>query len=126
MTTLWAINRDYDSVRQLSDYLELTAELHSDMQSTRHRIHVVKNLYYSEDGSFPTYDESETKKKIEKAGGRTVDLPILALRLRELLYDDRQTIQRILDSASFGDRVELECWLEDVEGGLGEIVNERF
>lgn len=126
VTTLWAINRDYDSVRQLSDYRELTAKLHADGQSTRHRIHVVRNLYYSEDGYFPTYDESRTKQAIEKAGGRTVDLPILALRLRELLYDDRRTIQGILHSASFGDRVELECWLEDVESGLGEIVNEQF
>ena len=102
VVTLWVINRDYDSVLQLRDYLDLTDKVVPAKEKHVHRLHVVKNLAKSEDERFPTYDASEVKRRVEEAGGLSVGFPIMALRNRERLYDQRQTIREVLDTAPFG------------------------
>ena len=124
VVTLWVINRDYDSVLQLRAYMDLADEIAPVKEKHRHRLHVVKNLAKSEDERFPTYDASEVKRRVENAGGLSVEFPIMALRNKERLYDKRQTIREILDSAPFGDRVEMLCWVEEMESALGALIDE--
>ena len=114
--TFWVINRDYDPVRQLMEFRRTVPE------QAEHLLHVVKNQFYSADGRFPTYDGSDTRRAVESAGGRTVSLPVLAERNRERLYDRRQTIEEILTEAAFGDRVEMQLWVEDVEAQFGPVL----
>ena len=116
--TLWVVNRDYDPVLQLSEYLTTIPP------DAKHELHVVKNLFYSPDGRFPTYDGSSVKETIERAGGRTLELPVMALRNRERIYDNRETIRQILDQGPIGDRIEMELWVEEISAAFGGIIND--
>ena len=118
VVTLWVINRDYDSVLLLSDYL-ITVP-----RDAAQVVHVVKNLYYSPDGRFPTYEGSKAQEAVEGAGGRSIELPVMATRNKERLYDKRETIQHVLQHAPIGDRVEMECWVDSVESTLGTLLDE--
>ena len=116
--SFWVINRDYDPVLQLSEYLK-TIPSEADQV-----VHVVKNMFYSPDGQFPTYDRSGVKETIERGGGRTLELPIMAVRNRERIYDKRETIRQILDEAPIGDRIEMELWVEEVSTAFGGIIDD--
>lgn len=115
--TLWVISADYDPVLQLHDYLELVPA------DAPHLIHVVKNLYHSPSGSFPTYDKSKSKKRIEEGGGKTIAFPVMVQRNQSRLYNERHTIEEILNHGPIGDRVEMECWVEEVIHSLGGILD---
>ena len=59
VTTLWPLNRNLDPVAQLAEYVELAPG------DAQHTVHVIRNLFYSDDGRFPAYDSSEIRKTIE-------------------------------------------------------------
>ena len=118
VVSLWVVNRDYDPVLQLSEYLKT---IPADAEQV---LHVVKNMFYSPDGQFPTYDRSSVKEQIERRGGRTLELPIMAVRNRERIYDQRWTIRQILDKAPIGDRIEMELWVEEIVATFGGIIDD--
>ena len=70
VVTLWVINRDYDSVLLLSDYLNTVP------RDAAQVVHVIKNLYYSPDGRFPTYEGSKAQEAVEGAGGQSIEFPV--------------------------------------------------
>ena len=115
--TLWPLNRNRDPVIQLVEYVNLAPA------DATHSLHVIRNLFYSDNGRFPVYDGSDIRKRITARGGKTVDLPIMAERNIDHLYDDRWTIADVLEKADFGDRIDMELWVEDVTGVLGALID---
>ena len=115
--TLWVINRDYDPVRQLADYLKTVPK------GAQHTVHVVRNMYFAADGRFPSYDGSDIRKDLEAGGSTTIDLPVMAERNRALLYDKRWSIRKVLKEGDFGYRMEMEIWVDDVKAGLGPVID---
>ena len=108
--TLWVINRNNDALAMLDEYLDAMPA------DAAHALWVVKNLYYARDGHFPVYDheESEVRKRVEEVGGGTVAFPVMADRQVDYIYNDKWTIAKVLQDASFGDRIDLEYWAEDM------------
>ena len=123
VTTLWVINRHHSSVRLLKEYLDVVDVMQERTGKSAHRIHVVRNLFYSEDGRFPTYDGSDAKRRVEANAGAAVELPVLSLRNQARLYDEEMTIGEVLKVASIGDRADMECWVEEVERNFGSILD---
>ena len=115
--TLWPLNRDRHPVNQLVEYVELAPD------DAPHSLHVIRNLFYSDNGQFPVYDDSEIRKTITARGGSTVDFPVMAQRNSDLLYIHRWTIADVLEKADFGDRIDMEFWVEDMTEVLGALID---
>ena len=88
LITLWTINRQRDSLELMADYLETLPV------SDRHILHVVRNLYFGEPEKFQLYNDSESRKRVESAGGKNIDFPDLADRVADDLVTKRLTIKR--------------------------------
>jgi hypothetical protein len=100
LTAFWVINRQRDSIELLRSFVDVFPEAH---------VHVCRNLYFGEADKFELYNESKTKKSVEKTG-MTLDFPALANRVADKLYSGRQTIQHALGELPLGDRAELKRW----------------
>jgi hypothetical protein len=79
LVVFWVIDRKRDGLELLGSFLET---LDSD---ERMSVHVVRNLYWGEEGKFDMYNGSELKKEIERRGGRTLNFPDVADRLAEAI-----------------------------------------
>ena len=116
LETLWVIGRDRSSVELLANYME----------AMKHGvIHVVRNTHYGDGEKFQLYNESTTRKKIESAGGKTIDFPDLADRVANAIRNGptgNLAISKGATDLSFGDRIELSRWRSDVWISLGDVV----
>lgn len=113
LETLWVIGRKKDSLEVLADYMET---IHAG------KIHVVRNLYHGESEKFTRFNESELKKKIEKAGGKTIDFPDLADRVVDEINHKRLALSEAATNLDFGDRIELSRYRREVWLALGDVV----
>ncbi len=104
LVTLWTINRQRDSLELMADYLEALPV------NERHALHVVRNLHFGEADKFQLYNESETRKRVEAAGGKTIDFPDLADRVADDLVTKRLTVKRASEELPLGNRAELLRW----------------
>ena len=101
LITLWTINRQRDSLELMADYLETLPV------SDRHVLHVIRNLYFGEPEKFQLYNDSDSRKKVEAARGKTIDFPDLADRVADDLVTKRLTIKRASEELPIGNRAEL-------------------
>ena len=70
LITLWAINRQRDSLELLKDFMDAMTES---------RVHVLRNLYFGDETKFELYAESQLlRPRIEAGGGRSLNFPDLA------------------------------------------------
>jgi hypothetical protein len=120
---VWVINRTIDSVNLLNSALEsLGGGLHAKF--------VLKNLFFGEAGKFRRWDDSNTKKKFESAGGVTLELAELHERVMDKLFADVNNIMPYTAAAvpmkdiqntpsphklSPSENVELHTWLQENE-----------
>lgn len=116
LITLWTINRQRDSLELMADYLETLPV------SDRHILHVVRNLYFGEPEKFQLYNDSESRKRVESAGGKTIDFPDLADRVADDLVTKRLTIKRASEELPIGNRAELLRWQRLAHQALGEVL----
>lgn len=116
LITLWTINRQRDSLELMADYLETLPV------SDRHTLHVVRNLYFGEPEKFQLYNDSETRKRVELAGGKTIDFPDLADRVADDLVTKRLSIKRASEELPIGNRAELLRWRRLAHQSLGEVL----
>ncbi len=116
LVTIWTINRQRDSLELMGDYLETLPV------SDRHTIHVVRNLHFGEPDKFQLYNDSETRKRVESAGGKTIDFPDLADRVADDLVTKRLTIKRASEELPIGNRAELLRWRRLAHQALGEVL----
>jgi hypothetical protein len=116
LITLWTINRQRDSLELMADYLETLPV------SERHILHVVRNLYFGEPDKFQLYNDSETRKRVESAGGKTIDFADLADRVADDLVTKRLTIKRASEELPIGNRAELLRWRKLAHKALGEVL----
>ena len=116
LITLWTINRQRDSLELMADYLETLPV------SDRHALHVVRNLYFGEPEKFQLYNDSETRKRVESAGGKTIDFPDLADRVADDLVTKRLTIRRASEELPIGNRAELLRWRRLAHQALVEVL----
>jgi hypothetical protein len=113
MTTLWVINAQRDSVELLKAFLETFPDA---------KVHVVRNGYFGREEEFESYNTSKTKNRLEERGGRSVNLPVLAGRVANDIYNKRLSIGRASESLPIGHRAELRRWKNLVGQSLAEIV----
>lgn len=116
LVTIWTINRQRDSLELMGDYLETLPV------SDRHTIHVVRNLHFGEPDKFQLYNDSETRKRVESAGGKTIDFPDLADRVADDLVTKRLTIKRASEELPIGNRAELLRWRRLAHQALAEVL----
>ncbi len=116
LITLWTINRQRDSLELMADYLETLPV------SDRHVLHVVRNLYFGEPEKFQLYNDSDSRKRVEAAGGKTIDFPDLADRVADDLVTKRLTIKRASEELPIGNRAELLRWRRLAHQALGEVL----
>jgi len=116
LVTLWTINRQRDSLELMADYLETMPA------SDRHVLHVVRNLYFGEPDKFQLYNNSETRKRVESAGGKTIDFPDLADRVADDLVTKRLTIKGASQELPIGNRAELMRWRQAAHKAIAELL----
>jgi hypothetical protein len=114
---LWVLNTQLDSVELLHDFIEL-------LPGTE--VHAVKNLFYGRPVEFAEYDRSEARSIIEKTGGRSATLPVLASYVTDQMYNQRLAIAAAAE-VNFGLGLEVDRWREavDADGSLGGILAGR-
>src|SRR5262245_8808413 len=86
LVVLWVIDRKRDGLELLGSFLETLGK------DERVQVHVVRNLYWGEEGKFDMYNGSELRKEVEQRGGRTLNLPDVADRVAEAINKDRMPI----------------------------------
>ena len=88
----------------------------------RVQVHVLRNLYWGEEGKFDMYNGSDLRKQIEGRGGKTLNFPDVADRVSEAINKDRLPIHKAVAELSFGSRIELQRWQGEYKMMLAEIV----
>ncbi len=116
MVTMWVINRQRDSLELLADYLDAMPA------GADHQVHVVRNGYFGSAEKFQLYNGSQLKKRIEVAGGLTLDFPDLADRVADQMATQRLTIQGALSEMPLGHRAELIRWRDEAFKVLGQVM----
>jgi hypothetical protein len=115
LVVFWVIDRKRDGLELLGSFLETLAS------DERVSVHVVRNLYWGEEGKFDMYNGSELRKEIERRGGRTLNFPDVADRVAEAINRDRMPIHVAIEELSFGSRIELHRWQGEYKRMLAEV-----
>jgi hypothetical protein len=114
LTTLWAINRQRDSLELLKAFMDVMTES---------RVFVLRNLYFGDETKFELYAESQTRPRIEARGGRSLNFPDLADRVADDLSKERVTIASALETLPLGNRAELRRWKGVVAKMMAAVVD---
>lgn len=115
LITLWAINRQRDSLELLKDFMDAIPES---------RVHVLRNLYFGDETKFELYAESQLlRPRVEAGGGRSLNFPDLADRVADDLYKERMTIAAAVDTLPLGNRAELRRWRGVVAKMMAAVVD---
>lgn len=112
LITLWIINRQRDSVELLRGFTNSFPNA---------VVNVFRNLYFGDAEKFELYNNSNSKKLIEKAG-KTYDFPELADRVADKIYSNRLPICIALKDLAIGDRAELKRWRGKYESIFKEFL----
>jgi len=72
------------------------------------KIHVVRNSYFGSESEFALYNNSETRKLIETAGGKSLTFPNLAGRVADDIYSRRLTLANAAAQLPIGNKAELQ------------------
>jgi hypothetical protein len=116
LVVLWAIDRKRDGLELLGGFLDTLAK------DDRVELHVVRNLYWGDEGKFDMYNGSELRKEIEQRGGRTLSFPDVADRVSEAINRQRMPIHKAREELPFGSRVELVRWQGEYRQMFAEVV----
>lgn len=114
LTTLWAINRQRDSLELLKAFMDVMTES---------RVFVLRNLYFGDETKFELYAESQTRPRIEARSGRSLNFPDLADRVADDLSKERMTIASALETLPLGNRAELRRWRGVVAKMMAAVVD---
>jgi hypothetical protein len=99
LITLWVINRQRDSLELMRHFMEAMPAA---------KIHVVRNSYFGSESEFALYNNSETRKLIETAGGKSLTFPDLADRVADDIYSRRLTLANAAAQLPIGNKAELQ------------------
>ena len=116
LVVFWVIDRKRDGLELLGSFLGTLAK------DERVQVHVVRNLYWGEEGKFDMYNASDLRKEVERLGGRTLSFPDVADRVAEAINKDRLPIHVAVVELSFGSRIELARWRAEYGQMFAEIV----
>jgi hypothetical protein len=115
LISLWAINRQRDSLELLKDFMDVM---------TGCRVHVLRNMYFGDESKFELYAASKTlRPRVEGTGGKAWNFPDLADRVTDDLYKERMTIAMAGERLPLGNRAELRRWRMAVSQMMAEIVD---
>ncbi|MFJ3317172.1 division plane positioning ATPase MipZ [Herbaspirillum huttiense] len=96
---VWVINRQVDSIN-------LLIEANNTIGQWLHSQSVVKNCFYGDGRKFIRWDESETRKLIEKKAGKTFELAELNERVVDKLFSSPEKVVPFRDAAVDMDKIE--------------------
>lgn len=115
LVVFWVIDRKREGLELLAEFRETSPKV---------KLHVVRNNHWGGPDEFSTYNGSDLKTAIEKAGGRSLDFPDLAERVTEAMNTERLSLGKASDALSFGNRVELTRWRMECSDMLAEVTGE--
>ena len=112
INVLWVINRQRDSIELLQQFCDINKDSGVTDEIT---IYVIRNLYFGSEYSFEIYNDSKLVKRIDDAGGMTLNFPDLADRITDKMNTDRLSIARALEILPTSNWAELTRWREAVK-----------
>lgn len=113
LVALWVINRQRDSVELLKRFLPSIPAA---------TVHVLRNLYFGDEGKFERYNQSAIRRTVEERGGQTLNFPDLADRVADDLLGQRLSVARALRDLPLGNRAELRRWEKACARALGAVI----
>ncbi|MGY8527634.1 nucleotide-binding protein [Paracidovorax citrulli] len=127
LVMFWVINRLPDSVNLLNEAMQV-------LESGLSAKVVVKNLFFGDEDKFSRWDASETRKRFEKSGGKTIALSELHERTVDKLFAENESIMPfstaavpVREAASSPHRLtpsenmELLTWLQENHKALDSV-----
>jgi len=112
LVCLWLINRQRDSVELLANFREMMPGA---------QVHVLRNGMLGGEHKFELYNQSNQRKQVEAAGGKSVVFPELADRVADYLYMQRASIAKALEVLPLGDRSALHRWRKQCGAMFEEV-----
>ena len=85
------------------------------------QVHVLRNGMLGGEHKFELYNQSNQRKQVEAAGGKSVVFPELADRVADYLYTQRAPIGKALECLPLGDRSALHRWRKQCAGMFEEV-----
>ncbi len=112
LVCLWLINRQRDSVELLAEFRDLMPGA---------LVHVLRNGMLGGEHKFVIYNESQQRKQVEAAGGRSLLFPELSDTVADYLYTERASIAKALDTLPMGSRSALHRWRKQCAAMFEEV-----
>lgn len=103
LKVFWVLNTQRDGLNLLRSFLD---EVEG---AERIKVHAVLNGFFGKPEDFRLFNES-LKDRIVERGGVILDFPVLAKRCVDPFYTDRLSIAKAIETAAFGNRLELQRW----------------
>lgn len=115
LITFWVINEKADSIRYLDWYFREIEQPGN--------VHVVKNAKAAPELQYHRYNDSNLRRDIEQAGGRSITLPVLASRVADLMYSQEEPVHLLATEGQVGNRAEMCRWRHEVKTILGGVID---
>lgn len=115
ITVLWVMNSDLDGGVLLREFIDSFE--HNEFVQT----HVVLNEHFGDTSKFVIMG-TETEKLVKDMGGQFINFPDLADRVRTLIYNERKSIDEIVDKGTLGTRIEAKRWREIAHKNLSQVL----
>jgi len=101
LITLWVINRQKDSLLLLKDFRDALPNA---------LVHVIRNEYFGDESKYQLYNNGKTKTDIENQGGLSLNFPDIADSISDILYTERLSIKKAIETLPIGNKAELKRW----------------
>lgn len=110
----WAMNRQQDSLNQIGAFADRWPDV---------PLYAIRNLYFGEPDDFKPFNGDEALIADLRKRGAVVDLAVLANRVVDRIYNERQPPHVIIQQGGIADRIEMQRWLRRVQEALGDAID---
>jgi hypothetical protein len=110
---LWVIDRKKDVLELLFDHLKSGPKM---------PLHIIRNNHFGDSEKFTTFNDSDTRKAIENAGGKILDLSDLADRVTLAMNEERLSIAKAAEKMVYGSRAEILRWRRECHEMFAQVI----
>jgi hypothetical protein len=110
----WAMNRQQDSLNQIGAFADRWPDV---------PLYAIRNLYFGEPDDFKPFNGDQALITDLRKRGAVVDLAVLAKRVVDRIYNERQPPHVIIEEGVVADRIEMQRWLKRVREALGDAIS---
>lgn len=108
------MNRQQDSLNQIGAFADRWPDV---------PLYAIRNLYFGEPGDFKPFNGDQALITNLRNRGAVVDLAVLAKRVVDRIYNERQPPHVIIEEGVVADRIEMQRWLKRVREALGDAIS---